>query len=228
MWLTGSWSSRRVSGLNLWGWRGEFRLLDHQRPPRPTLYQSVRALPEISVSTLKPNSTHDQQATVLDTPCQTTSKTGAQTHPSAESLPKIIISSQTPKNTTQDMVLPTRKSRYSLIQQNTDTSALHQEAYTTHWTNLTLLTGSRHQKQQEIQNGSLQKEAPNRESWAKWEDWEIPRRWRRRKKLTKTNKWRGNRQSTWKRIQSNDRKDNPIFKILKIEWRKYKKCLTRT
>ena len=75
---------------------------------------------------------NDQQATVQDTLCQTTSKTGTQPHPLAERLPEIIISSQTPQNTPPDMVLPTRKTRSSLIHQNTGTSPLHQEAYTTH------------------------------------------------------------------------------------------------
>ena len=79
---------------------------------------------------------NDQQATVLDTPCQTTSKTGTQPHPLAERLPKIIITSQTPQHTPPDAVLPTRKRRSSLIHQNTNTSPFHQEAYTTHWTNL--------------------------------------------------------------------------------------------
>ena len=37
---------------------------------------------------------NDQQAPVLDTLCQTTSKTGTQTHPLSDRLPKIIISSQ--------------------------------------------------------------------------------------------------------------------------------------
>ena len=36
-----------------------------------------------------------------DTPWQTTSKTGTQSHPSAERLPKIIIRSQTPQHTTR-------------------------------------------------------------------------------------------------------------------------------
>ena len=75
---------------------------------------------------------NDQQAPVLDTPCQTTSKTETQPHPLAERLPKIIISSETPQNTPPDMVLPTRKTRSSLIHQNTGTSPLHQEADTTH------------------------------------------------------------------------------------------------
>ena len=45
-----------------------------------------------------PASLNDQQATVLDTLCQTTSKTGTQPHPLADSLPK-IIRPQTPQNT---------------------------------------------------------------------------------------------------------------------------------
>ena len=78
----------------------------------------------------------NKQATVLDTLCQTTSKTGTQPHPLTERLPKIIIRHQTPQNTPPDVDLPTRKTRSSLIYQNTGTSPLHQEAYTTHRTNL--------------------------------------------------------------------------------------------
>ena len=66
-----------------------------------------------------------------------TSKTGTQPHPLAERLPKIIISSQTPQNIPPDAVLPTKKTRSSLIYQNTGTSPLYQEAYTTHRNNLT-------------------------------------------------------------------------------------------
>ena len=50
----------------------------------------------------------------------------------AERLPKFIIMSQTPQNTPLDMDLPARKTRSSLIHQNTGTSPLHQEANTTH------------------------------------------------------------------------------------------------
>ena len=74
----------------------------------------------------------NQQATVLDTLCQTTSKTGTKLHPLAQRLPKIIIRAQTPQNTAPDVDLPTRKTRSSLIHQNTGTSPLHQEDYTTH------------------------------------------------------------------------------------------------
>ena len=96
-----------------------------------------RKLSQRSPSQCKdPAPLNDQQATVLDTLCQTTSKIRKQPHPIAERLPKIIIRPQTPQNTPPDMDLPTRKTRSSLIHQNTGTSPLHQEAYTTHWTNL--------------------------------------------------------------------------------------------
>ena len=68
---------------------------------------------------------------MLDTLCQTTRKTGKQPHPLAERLPKIIIRSQIHQNAPLDVVLPTRKTGSSLIHQNTGTSPLHQEAYTT-------------------------------------------------------------------------------------------------
>ena len=48
------------------------------------------------------------------------------TPPIAERLPKIIIRSQTPQNTPQDVVLPSRKARSSPIHQNTGTSPFHQ------------------------------------------------------------------------------------------------------
>ena len=97
---------------------------------------------------------NDQQVTVLDTLCQT-SKTGTQPHPLAERLPKIIMRQQTPQNIPPDVDLPTRKTRSSLIHQNTGTSSLHQETYTTCWN--TLPTGGRHQKQQKLRTCRLWK-----------------------------------------------------------------------
>ena len=58
-------------------------------------------------------------------------------HPLAERLPKIILSSQTPQNTLPHAAPPTRKTRFRPTHQNTGTSPLHQEAYTSHWPNLT-------------------------------------------------------------------------------------------
>ena len=74
---------------------------------------------------------------MLDASCQTTGKTGTQPHPLAVRLPKVILSSQTPQNTPPGAALPIRGTRYSPTHQNTGTSRPHQEAYTSHWTNLT-------------------------------------------------------------------------------------------
>ena len=100
--------------------------------PPATSWLHVISNGESSPRDLHLKAFNNQQATVLDTLCQTTSKTGTQPHPRAQRLPKIIIRSQTPQNTPQDSVLPTRRARSSLIHQNTGTSPLHQEAYTTH------------------------------------------------------------------------------------------------
>ena len=77
------------------------------------------------------------QAPVLDTSCQTTSKTGTQPHLSADSLPKVLLSSQKPQNTPPDVALPFRGKRFSSTHQRAGTSPSHQEAYTGTWTNLT-------------------------------------------------------------------------------------------
>ena len=137
VWLTGSWCSDQVSGLSLWVGEpssAHWTTRDLQDPRNINRQELFQRSPS---QHLDPVPLNDRQATVLDTLCQTTSKTGTQPHPLAERLPKIILSSQTPQNTPLDAVLPTRKTRSSLIHQNKSTSPLHQEAYTTHWTNLT-------------------------------------------------------------------------------------------
>ena len=68
VWLTGSWCSGRVSGLSFWGVRAEFRTLDHQRPHGPMYYQSARALPEISISMLRPRSTQQPASSCAGCP----------------------------------------------------------------------------------------------------------------------------------------------------------------
>ena len=113
-------------------WESQFQDTGPQETSQLHVIPHGKNVPEISISTQDPASVNDQQATELDTLCQTTSKTGTQPHPLAERLPKIIISSQTPQNTPPEVDLPTRKTRSSLIHQNTGTSTLHQEAYTTH------------------------------------------------------------------------------------------------
>ena len=68
---------------------------------------------------------------------QTTSKTGIQLHPSADRLPKVILSSQLPQNTPLGTALPTRQTRSSSTHQRAGTSPFHQEACTNPRTNLT-------------------------------------------------------------------------------------------
>ena len=94
-----------------------------------------------------------------------TSKTGTQPHPLAERMPKIIIRSQIPQNTPPDVVLPTRKTRSSLIHQNTGTSPSSRKP--TQHTEQTLPTGGRHQKQRELRTCSLQKGDPKHSKLSK-------------------------------------------------------------
>ena len=112
-----------------------------------------------------PASLNDQQATVLDTLCQTTSKTGTKPHPLPQRLPKIKMRPQTPQNTPPDVDLPTRKTRSSLIHQNTGTSPLHQEP--TQPTEPTLATGDRHQKQLKLRTCNLRKGDPKHSKLSK-------------------------------------------------------------
>ena len=125
----------------------------------------VKALSEISISTLRPSSTKRPASYSAGHPCQTTSKTGTQPHPLAERLPKIIIRSQTPQNTPPDAVLPTRNTRSNLIHQNTESVPSTRKH--TQPTEPTLATGVRHQKQWELRTGSLQKGDPKHSKLSK-------------------------------------------------------------
>ena len=73
----------------------------------------------------------------LNSSWQTNSKTRTQAHPSADGLPKVILSSQTPQNTSPKVALPIRETRPSSIYERAGTSPSHQDAYTNPWTNLT-------------------------------------------------------------------------------------------
>ena len=128
VWLTGASCSSWVSGLCLWDGRAEFSTLVHQRLPAPCNIKRKKLSKRSPSQYEDPATLNDQQGTVLDTLCQTTSKIGTQPHPLTERLPKLIIRSQTPQNTPPDAALPTRKTRSSLIHQNTGTSPVHQEA----------------------------------------------------------------------------------------------------
>ena len=128
-------------------------------------YQITKALPQISISTLRPSSNQWPASYSADTLCQTTSRTGTQPHSRAERLPKVILSSQTVQNTPPDAVLHTRKTRSSLIHQNTGTGPLHQEAYINHWTNLSHWEQT--PKQLELRTFSLQKGDPKHSKLSK-------------------------------------------------------------
>ena len=97
-----SWCSRQASGLCLWGGRANFKTLGHKRPPSSMWNQMAKISHRSPSQHQDPASLNDQQATVLDTLCRTTKKTGTQPQPLAERLPKVIILPQThPKNTTR-------------------------------------------------------------------------------------------------------------------------------
>ena len=72
-----------------------------------------------------------------DASSQTTNRVGTHHHPSADRLPKVILSPQPSLNTPLDMALPTRGKRPSSTHQWAGTSPSHQEACTNPWTNLT-------------------------------------------------------------------------------------------
>ena len=125
-------------GVRAMPWRWESKVQDTgpQETSQIHIISNDEKLPEISISKPRPSSTQRPASYSAGHPMQTTSKSGTQPHPLAQRLPKIKIRPQTPLNRPPDVDLPTRKTRSSLIHQNTGTSPLHQEAYTTHWSNL--------------------------------------------------------------------------------------------
>jgi len=62
-------------------------------------------------------------------------------HPSADRLPKVVLSSQKSPNTPPDVTLPIRGKRLSTTHQSTGTSPSQQEAYTNPWNNQPLPLG---------------------------------------------------------------------------------------
>ena len=66
-------------------------------------------LPDVSISTPRPGSTQLHAGSSVTHLCQPTSKTGTQTHPSADWLPKVVLSSLTPQNTPLDDSSPSER-----------------------------------------------------------------------------------------------------------------------
>ena len=95
---------------------------------------------------------------MLDTLHQTTSKTGTQTHPLADRLPKIMKRSRQPKTHHQTWSCPTERQGPA---SSTRTHApVPSTRKPTQPTEPTLATEVRHQKQRELQNYSLRKGDP--------------------------------------------------------------------
>ena len=112
-----------------------------------------------------PAALNNQQIPVLDTLCQTTSKTGTQPHPLAQRLPKIIIRPQTPKTHHQTWTCPLETQDPA---SSTRTQALVPSTRKpTQPTEPTLATWNRHQKQRELRNCSLQKGDPKHSKLSK-------------------------------------------------------------
>ena len=92
--------------MSLWGGSAKSRTLEHQRIPDPKEYYSSRAHPEVSISTPRLGSTQMPAVSSLLLLFQTTRKTGTQTNPSGDRLPKVILTPQTPQNTPPNVALP--------------------------------------------------------------------------------------------------------------------------
>ena len=124
---------------------------------------------------------------MLDAPCRTTNKTGTQLHPLAERLPKIILSSQTPQNTTRrgpaHQKDKTQAHPPEHRHQSHPPGSLHKPL------NQTLPLQADTENNGNYEYAAWEKETPNTVSWTKWEDREICRRWRSKVKthLTKKN-----------------------------------------
>ena len=117
-------------------WESQVQDTGLQQTSKPHVISNSENLPEISISKSRPSSTQNPSSSSTGHPMPNNYQDRNTPHPLAQRLPKIIIRPQTPQNTPPDVDLPNRKTRSSLIHQNTGTSPLHQEAQTTHWTTL--------------------------------------------------------------------------------------------
>ena len=105
---------------------------------------------------------NDQQATVKDILCQTTSKTGTQHHPLAQRLPKIIISHRHPKTHHQMWTCPPERQHPA---SSTRTQALVPSTRKpTQPTEPPLATGNRHQNNRNYEPAACKKETTNKVS----------------------------------------------------------------
>ena len=127
--------------------------------------------------------------------------------PSADRLYKVSLNPQPPINIPLDTVLPTRGTRPSSTHQWAGTSSSHLEACTGPWTNLIHWGADTRRRttilQPEEWRPQTQKIRQNETAGGYVPDEET------RYNPRITTKWSGDRQSTWKRIHSNNSKNDP-------------------
>ena len=97
---------------------------------------NIWALLEVTISALIPAPTQEPEAPVLWC-LRSKNQVWTKNHPSAEKLPKVVLSPKMPLNTPLDMALTTRGKRHSSSHQWAGISPSHQEVCTRPWTNLT-------------------------------------------------------------------------------------------
>ena len=126
-----SWTYLRVleSLLRRWGsavthWRGKDT---GARGPRE--YWLAWALPEVTILASRPGPTRQPTGSSASTP-QANQQDRNTAPPSADRLPKAVLSSQPPLNTPIDTALPSRETQPSSTHQRAGTSPSHQEACT--------------------------------------------------------------------------------------------------
>ena len=120
LWLLRSWFPSWGSRLRHCDGKPNSWPLNHQRIPNPSEYWSIWTL-QVPLWVLRLVPLNTLQAPVLNTSGQITSETGTETHSSADSLLKIVLSSQTHQKTPHDTAGSTRRTRPNSIHQNTGT-----------------------------------------------------------------------------------------------------------
>ena len=129
-------------------WESQVQDIGPQETSQFHIISNGENLPETPSQCQDPAPLNNQQAPVLDTLCQTTSRTGTQPHPLAERLPKSIIGPQTPTTHHQTWTSPPERQDPA---SSTRTQALVScTRKPTQPTEPTLATGGRHQKQCEL------------------------------------------------------------------------------
>ena len=134
---------------------------------------------------------------------------GTRPHSSVDMLPKVVLNQQLPANIFCDMALPTRGTRSSSTHQWAGINPCTRKPAQSPWTNFTHQGADSKQKEElqhcnlrsrEHKHRMLDKMSQQRNMFQTKDQVKTPRR---------ITKWRGDRKSTCKRIQSNDSKAYP-------------------